>query len=317
MALAAGGPSCARCCGLTRAGQRCSIRSDCKLVDGLGRPVGRPLQRGGAYCLFHLSTLSVQPAAAASEVCLFYLDLETTGLDLGSDEIVEIGVISDACGAVYSTVVRPATGPQLLRNEGLSIHGISDAELQEGPAFCDAFGRLVRFVDDITTCSILKDSAGDSDDDDKQRARAGAAAMLADPTPTPLIVAHNGRRFDFPMLLSQCLRSGVSCSPLSRFQFADSLDLFRALDPGVTGGCVKLQCLVRSLGAEERLRAHRALDDAIALRGAVRCAAEALGVSSCELLRSFALEVDVGASLAELYTLIDAPPARTATAEER
>ena len=69
------------------------------MTDSSGRAVAEPLRRGGARCIFH-ATLFCSTPATATDALLFYLDLETTGLNIGSDEIVEVGVIADGCGAI-------------------------------------------------------------------------------------------------------------------------------------------------------------------------------------------------------------------------
>ena len=42
---------------------------------------------------------------------IFYLDLESTGLDVFGDQIVEIGVVEARSGAAFATTVKPVTGP--------------------------------------------------------------------------------------------------------------------------------------------------------------------------------------------------------------
>ena len=68
--------------------------------------------------------------------------------------------------------------------------------------------------------------------------------------------------------------------------------------------CVKLQCMHLAAGCASELRAHRALDDAIALRGVVNYAAESLGVSTLKLMQRFACELDLTASVANLSSVL-------------
>ena len=141
-----------QCAGVTKTGRRCAITSDCKLFDNTGRLAALPLQRGGAYCVFHATLFCTKKANA--ECCiLVYIDLETTGLDIASDRIVEIGV-SSASGAVFSTVVRPDPLPP----EGPTVHGIDNTELEQGPRFPEAFTRLATFLDYLANAAICENS---------------------------------------------------------------------------------------------------------------------------------------------------------------
>ena len=67
------------------------------------------------------------------------------------------------------------------------------------------------------------------------------------------------------------------------------------------GGCAKLQCLVRGHCAE--LQAHRALDDCIALRAVLQHLADMVGIPLLDVLRPFAMKLDVHASLAQICVM--------------
>ena len=112
----------------------------------------------------------------------------------------------------------------------------------------------------------------------------------------------NRFRFDFPMLLSEAWRKRASLDALTEWYYADSLAVFNALGAASLGGCVKLQCLVRSCAAEH-LRAHRALDDAIALQAVAHTVAARTGLSTAHLFAPFATQLDLEASVAELSAL--------------
>ena len=78
--------------------------------------------------MFHACLFCVK-LAALGDAMIVYLDLETTGLSVLTDHIVEIGCV-DAKGVVFTTVVNP-----LVMSGGPAVYGISDAELMEGPTF--------------------------------------------------------------------------------------------------------------------------------------------------------------------------------------
>ena len=77
-------------------------------------------------------------------------------------------------------------------------------------------------------------------------------------TPRIVLVGHNGVKFDFPFLLSECMRQEVPLAVFAEWRYVDTLSLLRAVESSLHGGCVKLQCLLRAVGDDGRLRAHRA-----------------------------------------------------------
>ena len=84
--------------GICRSGKRCSISAGSKLKDADGRLVCSPLDLGGALCLYHLSLFVTHPAAA-DEAIVCFLDLETSGLSVLDDCIVEIGCLAMSGGS--------------------------------------------------------------------------------------------------------------------------------------------------------------------------------------------------------------------------
>ena len=276
-----------QCCGVTRSGRRGSIACTSLMVDALsGNLVAEPLKRGGSHCLYHAVYFCAREVVVQDTVVVF-LDLETTGLSILTDNIVEIGVV-DEHGATFSTVVCPPIVPA-----GPAVHGIEHSELQHGPAFACAFDRLARFLDHLAENAVT--------DDDSSADEVAALPNLRSELPEVVVVAHNGMKFDFAMLLSECCRCSLPLRPLTRWKYADTLAVAKAA--GMLD-CAKLQCMLRATGCEGELRAHRALDDAIALRGVVKYMAEALGVSTPNLLRRFVCELDLPASAAQLYSVL-------------
>ena len=104
------------------------------------------------------------------------------------------------------------------------------------------------------------------------------------------------------MLASECLRHNVPWAELEKWVFVDTMDVFRALGSGEVGGCFKLQCLARD--CKDALRAHRALDDAIALQNVLEKASGRLGVSVASMVRPFVFAMDVNATAVHLSVLV-------------
>ena len=69
---------------------------------------------------------------------------------------------------------------------------------------------------------------------------------------------------------------------------------------------MKLQCLVKVLGDPADLRAHRALDDCVALRHVAAALAEQVGLDLPLWLQRFACELDLRSSVLQLDVLLDA-----------
>ena len=205
------------------------------------------------------------------------------------DSIVEIGLVAEN-GACFATVVRPPCVPS---EPGCSnsVHGIPAAELQAGPDFAASFVRMVAFLEHLQVSTVALDS--DSD------AEAQEVKAYSDPPPRLLMVAHNGIKFDFPMLASEVFRSGADFKPLQRWLFVDTLDVFRA----GAAPCVKLQCLYKELAADRDLRAHRALDDAVALLRVTVTQAERYGVGLRELFAPFTVECVIEETMAQEKSL--------------
>ena len=112
-------------------------------------------------------------------------------------------------------------------------------------------------------------------------------------------------KLDFPFLLSQCARSApYGVSAMAGWRYVDTLEVLRATDGALAGDCMKLQCaFARACGGSGSLRAHRALDDCVALERVIRHVCERLGVAPLRLLRLFSVALDEGAALAELSAL--------------
>jgi len=225
---------------------------------------------------------------------VFMLDLETTGVDITKDRIVEIAAVhahGDILmkGECFSTTV--CVDPMILESRGKEaskVHGITDEEIKQGPTFKEAWIRFLKWVDDIANIAIQDDS-----DDEME-----LLTLLEEPV--IVLVAHNGFRFDFPMLLCELRRNGLSTTIWERWSFVDTLQLFRSLNEY---GCIKLQCTAQLMMIDSG-HAHRALDDCIVLWRITNVFAERIGISMKELLSRFVVELDLSSSTAQLTMLM-------------
>ena len=229
-------------------------------------------------------------------------------------------------GGGFSTVVH--VEPELLVDRGAAaqaVHGISNEEICTGPEFSVARGRFLAWLDELM-CAAVAETA-DSDGEDWE------TRILPEP-PLLLLAGHNAFKFDFPLLLCECLRHRLPCDCFEEWCFVDTLHIAQALPEH---GCFKLQCLVRLCGDARDLRAHRALcaqnsflvvagafalwglhsrttlvrfclrlDDCVALRHVLVAWSESLGTTLPMLLRCFAFLLDLPSSLAQLSVLSDA-----------
>ena len=104
--------------------------------------------------------------------------------------------------------------------------------------------------------------------------------------------------FDFPMLVSEVLRHDCNLFALADFLFVDTLDVLRAYGGAlaVSDGCFKLQCLSRCCNCTEG-RAHRALEDTMALRAVMEQICVRTDRLLSDILLPFSRGIDIEATL--------------------
>lgn len=76
-----------------------------------------------------------------------FFDLETTGINIASDRIVEISVVRvdpDGSEKWYTKRVNPE---MLINPQAIAIHGITDEDVKDEPPFKDIARELARFLD--------------------------------------------------------------------------------------------------------------------------------------------------------------------------
>ena len=275
-----------RCAGVTARGERCKITACSSLRDDRCGSIlaGELLRAGGKFCSFHASlfeTCVFDIGNTRSHV--FFIDLETTGLDMMRSYIVELAAVDLESNAIFSTIIRPPKG---IPAEEQGIHGITAEEINEGVDFKTAFDRFLSFVATMN----------------KRRARGAS-----EPCET-ILAAHNGKRFDFPLLVRECIEYDISIGVMDGFKFVDTLQVMSARK-NVTEApkCRKLQCLAMTTSqyafGRERIQAHRALDDCLILKQVCSDLAYELDTTPIRLVALFSerLECD---STSKIWTVL-------------
>jgi DNA polymerase-3 subunit epsilon len=124
---------------------------------------------------------------------LAFFDLETTGVNVASDRIVEISILKampDGTENIKTLRINPAMPIPL---ESSLVHGIYDEDIKNEPTFKQVGEELARFLDDC-------DLAG-----------------------------YNSNRFDIPVLLEEFLRNGIDFEIENR-QFVDVQNIFHQME---------------------------------------------------------------------------------------
>jgi DNA polymerase III epsilon subunit family exonuclease len=147
-------------------------------------------------------------------------DFETTDTDVATCGVVEIGAARVVNGEIverFHTLVNPY---KPISAGASKLHGYSDVDVRDAPPFHEVFPRFQAFVG------------------------------------TDILVAHNGQKFDIPVL--RRLASGQG--GVDDLVFYDTLPLVRSLSPD----SAKLEDIALRSGIDVG-RAHHALDDACTL----------------------------------------------------
>ena len=129
----------------------------------------------------------------------------------------------------FATTVR--VDQDILTTRGLDafkVHGISAEEIALGPTFEQAWTRFLAGVDDVTN-NATETVEVDSDDE------VSTPMMIQEPI--VVLAAHNGVKFDFPLLLCELLRNKLCFQKFEQWYFVDTLHVFKALNQY---NCIKL-----------------------------------------------------------------------------
>jgi len=147
---------------------------------------------------------------------LAVFDLETTGVKVGSDRIVEISIIKvmpDGSQLTYNKRINP-TIP--IPPESTGFHGITDDDIKNAPTFAEIANELNQFI-------------GNSD-----------------------LAGYNSNKFDIPLLVEEFLRVDLDFDLKGR-RFIDVQNIFHKMEPRTLHAAYAFYCnkdLVNNHSAE-------------------------------------------------------------------
>jgi len=134
-----------------------------------------------------------------------FIDLETTGINVSIDKIVEIAIVKimpDGTKQIKRKLVNPEMP---IPKVATDIHGISDAMVKEAPTFKQIANEIKQFIE-------LSDLAG-----------------------------YNSNRFDIPMLNEEFLRAGISVNIENR-KLLDVQKVYHMMEQRTLSAAYKFYC---------------------------------------------------------------------------
>lgn len=152
---------------------------------------------------------------------LAIFDLETTGVNVGSDRIVEISIIKMNPDGSEETFTRRVNPEIPIPAVTTAIHGISDADVAFEPTFKELAPQIIRF---LQNCDLG---------------------------------GYNSNKFDVPLLVEEFLRAG-SDFDLKNRRLVDVQNIFHKMEPRTLSAAYKFYCgkeLINAHSAEADTRA--------------------------------------------------------------
>ena len=150
-----------------------------------------------------------------------FIDLETTGVSLSSDRIVEIAIIK-VLPDNSRQVKRKLINPQIpIPKSSTDIHGITDEMVKDAPTFKQAGNEIKQYLENC-------DLGG-----------------------------YNSNRFDIPILMEEFLRAGMEVD-LSNRRMIDVQHIFYTMEPRTLTAAYKFYCqkeLINAHSAEADVEA--------------------------------------------------------------
>lgn len=136
---------------------------------------------------------------------LVFIDLETTGVNLATDRIVEVAIVKVLQNGT-KLVKQKIINPQIpIPKSSSDIHGITDEKVKDAPTFKEVANEFKQFIDNA-------DLSG-----------------------------YNSNRFDIPMLMEEFIRAGITIEMTNR-KMVDVQHIFHMMEKRTLGAAYKFYC---------------------------------------------------------------------------
>ncbi len=136
-------------------------------------------------------------------LCVF--DLETTGINVGKDRIVEICILKVNPDASRESKTWKVNPEMPIPKESSAIHGIYDEDVANAPTFKDIASKILEMI-----------SGSD-------------------------LGGFNSNRFDVPLLAEELLRAGLDFD-LSKFKLVDAQTIYHKMEPRNLSAAYNFYC---------------------------------------------------------------------------
>lgn len=136
---------------------------------------------------------------------IIFFDLETTGVDVVKDRIVEISLVKVSPDGTEEIKTRRINPGMHIPEGATAIHGISDEDVKDSPSFKSVAKSLANYIEG-------SDLAG-----------------------------YNSNKFDIPMLMEEFLRAGVDID-LKKRKCVDVQNIFHKMEQRTLSAAYKFYC---------------------------------------------------------------------------
>jgi len=136
---------------------------------------------------------------------IVFFDLETTGINIAADRIVEISYLKIETNGIESSKTMLINPTIPIPPESTAIHGITDEDVKDAPTFLSIAKNLAR---DIEGCDLA---------------------------------GYNSNKFDIPLLAEEFLRADVDID-MTRRKFIDVQVIFHKMEQRTLGAAYKFYC---------------------------------------------------------------------------